>query len=117
MAQFESIKDQIAAAGANLLYVAAQKSGGFFKPAKHLMRHPGCFPFLVDEDRKVVKAYGLYHRFGIDAFNIARPATLVVDRGGVLRFVYRSENQLDRAPIEQVLEVLQTLQAGGSLPV
>ena len=113
MARFESIKDQIAGAGGNLLYIAAEKRGGFFKPEKYFAEHPASFPFLLDEDRQVIKRYGLYHRLGTDAFNIAHPATLVLDRGGVIRFLYRGDGQADRAPLEQVLDALKKLQARG----
>jgi peroxiredoxin len=113
MARFESLKDQIAGAGGNLLYVAAEKRKGFFKPEKYLMEHQVSFPFLLDEGRKVIKRYGLYHRLGTDAFNIAHPATMVVDRGGVIRFIYRGDGQADRAPLEQVLDALKKLQATG----
>ncbi len=111
MARFESLKDQIAGAGGNLLYVAAEKRKGFFKPEKYLAEHTVSFPFLLDENRQVIKRYGLYHRLGTDAFNIAHPATLVVDRGGVIRFIYRGQGQADRAPLEQVLDALRNLQA------
>jgi peroxiredoxin len=113
MARFESLKDQIAGAGGNLLYVAAEKRKGFFKPDKYLSEHPVSFPFLLDEDRQVIKRYGLYHRLGTDAFNIAHPATLVVDRGGMIRFIYRGDGQADRAPLEQILDALKKLQATG----
>jgi peroxiredoxin len=106
MAQFEPLKEQIAGAGAGLLYIAAESRRGFFKPAKYLEEHPVSFPFLLDEDRSVTKAYGLYHRIGMDAFNIAHPATLVLDRSGVIRFIYRGDGQADRAPLEQVLDAL-----------
>ena len=96
-----------------MLYVAAEKRKGFFKPEKYLTEHQVSFPFLLDENRKVIKSYGLYHRLGTDAFNIAHPATLVVDRGGVIRFVYRGDGQADRAPLEQVLDALRKLQASG----
>ena len=109
MAQFELLTEQIGSAGASLLYVAAQKRQGFFKPAKFLAKNPVSFPFLLDEDRRVTKNYGLYHRLGADAFNIAHPATLVVERGGVLRFIYRGDGQTDRAPLQQVLELLRKL--------
>lgn len=113
MARFESIKDQIAGAGGNLLYIAAEKRRGFFKPEKYFAEHPVSFPFLLDEDRQVIKRYGLYHRLGTDAFNIAHPATLVLDGGGVIRFLYRGDGQADRAPLEQVLDALKKLQASG----
>jgi peroxiredoxin len=113
MAQFEPLKDHILSPGGNLLYIAAEKREGFFKPAKYLLEHPVSFPFLLDEDRKVTRTYGLYHWIGMDAFNIAHPATLVVDRGGVIRFIYRGDGQADRAPMEQVLDALRKLQTHG----
>ncbi len=107
MAQFEPLKREIEKAGASLLYIAAEKRGGLFKPEKYLAEHPVSFPFLLDEERKVTKAYGLYHRIGMDAFHIAHPATLVVDKGGVIRFVYVGANQHDWAPMERVLEAIR----------
>jgi peroxiredoxin len=109
MAQFEPHRDEIERAGAQLMFVAAEKGEGFFKPGKFLEKNPISFPFLLDEDRAVTKAYGLYHRFGHDAINIAHPASLVVDRQRVLRYIYRGDNQADRAPIEQVLEAAKKI--------
>ena len=96
-----------------MLYIAAEKREGFFKPGEYLQQHPVSFPFLLDEDRKVTRTYGLYHRIGMDAFNIAHPATLVLDRGGEIRFIYRGDGQADRAPLEQVLDALRKLQTRG----
>jgi peroxiredoxin len=109
MAQFEPHRDEIERAGAQLMFVAAEKGEGFFKPGKFLEKNPISFPFLLDEDRAVTKTYGLYHRFGHDAINIAHPASLVVDRQRVLRYIYRGDNQADRAPIEQVLEAAKKI--------
>jgi len=109
MAQFEPFHKEIEQAGAQLLFIAAEKRSGIFKPAKFLAEHPISFPFLLDEDRRVTKAYGVYHRLGPDAIHIARPATLVIDRGGVVRFIYRGANQNDRIPVAAVLEVLKRL--------
>jgi len=107
MAQLEPFKDEIEAVG-SLLYIAAEKRGGFFKPDQYLAKHPISFPFLLDEDRAVTKAYGIYHRLGTDAINIARPATFIVDRKGILRFIYVSSQQKDRAEVGLVLENLKT---------
>jgi peroxiredoxin len=109
MAQLEPLKEQIGQLGASLVYIAAEKSEGVWKPAKYLSEHPSSFPFLLDEDRSVTKAYGLYHAFGHDAFRIAHPATLIVDRSGI-RYIYRGENQTDRAPVEEILSVLRKIQ-------
>lgn len=89
------------------MYVAAEKRSGIFKPESFLAEHPVSFPFLLDEDRAVTKAYGVYHRLGKDAFNIARPATFVVNRSGIARLVYVGETQYDRAPVEEILKALR----------
>ena len=85
MAQFEPRKQEIEQAGAQLVFIAAEKREGVWKPVEFLRKHPVEFPFLLDEDRVVTKAYGIYHRIGMDAVNIAHPATIVVDRGGTVR--------------------------------
>lgn len=103
MTQLESQRREIWAAGAQLACVAAEKRDGVWKPATYLGKHPMSFPFLLDEDRAVTKAYGLHHVFGTDALNIAHPATLIVDKGGTLRYIYRGANQHDRAPLDEVL--------------
>jgi peroxiredoxin len=109
MTRVESIKSEIEQAGPELAYVAAEKRDGVFKPVKFLEKNPISFPFLLDEDRIVTKAYGLYHRIGLDALNIAHPATLVIDRERYVRFVYRGDNQGDRAPLEQVIAAAKAL--------
>ncbi len=103
------MKARIEQAGAELAYVAAEKRDGVFQPEKFLEKHPISFPFLLDEDRTVTKAYGLYHRFGIDAWNIAHPATVIIDRQRIVRFIYRGESQDDRTPLESIFEALTTV--------
>jgi peroxiredoxin len=113
MAQFEPVKSELERAGAQVVFIAAEKRDGMFKPVKFLEKNPVAFPFLLDEERTVTKAYGLYHRLGKDAINIAHPATLVVDGNGTVRYIYRGENQMDRAPIEQVMEAVKKLSTSG----
>jgi peroxiredoxin len=103
MAQLEPTKPQIEQAGAQLVYIAAEKRGGMFKPEHFLQEHP------------VTKAYGLYHRLGTDAINIAHPATLVIDGAGTVRCIYRGDTQLDRAPVEQFMEAVKKIQVSGGL--
>jgi peroxiredoxin len=107
MTQFESRRPEIEAAGAQLAFIAAEKRDGVWRPEKFLEKHPLASVFLLDEDRAVTKAYGLHHALGTDALNIAHPATLLVDRGGSVRYIYRGENQLDRAPLDEVIQALQ----------
>ena len=112
MAQFESLQDQVNRSGAALAFIAAEKRGGMFKPEKYLVEHPLSFPFLLDEDRAVTKAYGVYKRLGVDSFNIARPATFLVDAQVVVRYIYVGVGQTDRAPASEILAVVHKLGAG-----
>jgi peroxiredoxin len=106
MTQFESRRTEIETAGAQLAFIAAEKRDGVWRPGKFLEKHPISSVFLLDEDRAVTKAYGLHHALGTDAINIAHPATLVIDRGGSVRYLYRGDNQLDRAPVDEVIAAL-----------
>ena len=109
MAQFESQKQKVAKAGAQLVYIAAERRDGVWKPGKFLEKHPISFPFLLDEDSAVTKEYGLYHAIGFDAFDIAHPATLVIDRRAVVRWIYRGDNQYDRALLDEVLTAVREI--------
>jgi peroxiredoxin len=109
MAQVEPLKDQIAELKASLVYIAAEKREGLFHPEKHFREHPISFPFLLDEDRSVTRAYGVYHAIGRDAFNIARPATFVIGRDGKIRMICVGMDQHDRMPVQAILEVLRAI--------
>jgi peroxiredoxin len=113
MAQFEPLQTELEQLGASLLFVAAEKREGMFKPERFFGKHPVAFPFLLDEDRSATKAYGVYNRLSLEAIDIAKPATFVVDRNGIIRFIHVGNNQLDRAPLEQVMEAV----AGSEPPV
>jgi peroxiredoxin len=51
------------------------------------------FHILVDESREVTKRYGVWHRVGLDAWNISRPALFIIDASGVIRAVFVGESQ------------------------
>jgi peroxiredoxin len=51
------------------------------------------FYILVDETREVTKQYGVWHRLGLDAWNIARPALFVIDRTGTIRSIFVGDSQ------------------------
>lgn len=107
MAQFEPYREELKMEGASLVFIAAEKRQGVFKPLEFLVKNPISFPFLFDEDRAVTKKYGVYQRLGVDAINIARPATFVIDRDGIIRYLHVGSTQLDRAPIDAVLAAVR----------
>ena len=113
MAQLEPIKDERAGWATSLVYIAAEKRSGMFHPEKYFAEHPISFPFLLDEDRRITKAYGVHHAVGLDALNIAHPATFIVDRHGMIRMIYVGLDQHDRMPVQAILEVLRTIPKEG----
>jgi peroxiredoxin len=112
MAQVESRKAEIEAAGSALAFIAAEKRDGVWRPGRFLEKHPISSPFLLDENRAVTKVYGLHHALATDALNIAHPATLIIDRSGIVRYVYRGDNQNDRAALGEVIAAAQSLGGG-----
>ncbi len=114
MAQFESRKVEIDGVGAQTVFIAAEKRDGVWKPSRFLEKHPISAPFLLDEDRAVTKNYGVHQPLATDALNIAHPATFLIDRSGVVRYIYRSENQHDRAPLDEVLKAAQQIQSNNA---
>jgi peroxiredoxin Q/BCP len=63
------------------------------------------FPVLSDTDHKVIDAYDLLNPDG----NIAKAAVFVVDRKGVVRWVFLDENYRIRPVNEAILSELRKL--------
>jgi peroxiredoxin len=64
------------------------------------------FDVLVDESREVSKAYGVWHRIGLDAWNIARPALFLIDPDGSIRYSFVGESQEEFPAHEEILKAL-----------
>jgi len=69
------------------------------------------FNILVDESRDVLRAYGVWHRLGMDAWNIARPALFVIGSDGVIRAVFVGETQAEFPTPDELNEILPELQS------
>ena len=67
------------------------------------------FFILVDESREVTKQYGVWHRLGLDAWNIARPALFVIDRTGTIRAIFVGESQEEFPSPDEIDSVLSGL--------
>ena len=106
MTQLESSYDEFTKRGAGLVVIAAQKIEGMFRAKKHIQQHDYPFTVLFDENRSVTRAYGVYHRLGADAFNIAHPASFVVGPDGRVSWIAISPNQAERPETEDILEAV-----------
>lgn len=67
------------------------------------------YPLLVDKDRSVIKSYGVYHWLSFEAYNIARPATFIIDKLGIIRYMYIGSHQFDLVDHAEVLEHLKSI--------
>ena len=64
------------------------------------------FEVLIDGTREVVKAYGVWHRIGLDAWNIARPAVFLIDRDRSIRYSFIGTSQTQFPTHEEILRAI-----------
>jgi methyl-accepting chemotaxis protein len=64
------------------------------------------FEILIDETRDVVKAYGVWHRIGLDAWNISRPAVFLIDRDRSIRYSFIGRSQTEFPSHEEILQAI-----------
>jgi peroxiredoxin len=71
---------------------------------RHYIEETGLpFDILVDERRDTLRAYGVWHRIGLDAWNIARPAVFLIEQRGDISWSYIGDNQRDFPAVETLL--------------
>lgn len=92
--------------GALVAAVIAQKMD---RVQEYLSKETFPYPLLVDEDRQVVKDYGVHVKVSWEAYNIARPATFILDREGVIRYEYVGSTQFDFPSDDDMLDALDRL--------
>ena len=61
------------------------------------------FDILIDERRDMAKAYGVWHRVGLDAWNIARPAVFVIEQDGKIGYSFIGDNQKEYPGQDEIL--------------
>ncbi len=65
------------------------------------------FDILVDDSRETVKAYGVWHPVGLDAWNIARPALFLIGRDGLIRYSFVASWQFEFPTQEEILHEIE----------
>jgi peroxiredoxin len=64
------------------------------------------FDILVDERRDVLRAYGVWHRIGVDAWNIARPAVFLIETDRRILYSFIADQQREFPAQEEILAAL-----------
>ncbi len=62
------------------------------------------FNILIDESREVSKAYGVWQRIGLDAWNIARPSLFLIEPTGAIRYSFIAARQDEFPSHEEILK-------------
>lgn len=109
MTRFESLEKQFQDRQAAVAFVAGQKKDGPLGAGGYLEEHPLSHPYLLDQRREVIKAYGVYRPLGVDGIRTAHPSTFLIDASGRVRWIYVGENQKDRPAMEDVLNEIDKL--------
>jgi peroxiredoxin len=64
------------------------------------------FDILIDERRDMAKAYGVWHHFGLDAYNIARPAVFLIEQDGRISYSFVGDHQREYPSQDELLRVI-----------
>jgi methyl-accepting chemotaxis protein len=67
------------------------------------------FEILIDETRNVAKAYGVWHAWGLDAYNIARPAVFLIDRASVIHYSFIARRQSQYPSPQEITGAIEEL--------
>ena len=86
--------------------IVAQKSDAV---SAFLERNPLPFRVLIDESRDVLRAYGVWHRIGVDAWNIARPALFLIAHDGSIVRSFIAKRQDQFPDHEEILRWIEQL--------
>lgn len=89
-----------------VVLVVAQRS----EKVKRYVEESGIpMDILIDESRDVLRAYGVWHRVGLDALNIARPALFLIDRDRSIRFSFVADRQDEYPTHDEILTEIDRL--------
>ena len=67
------------------------------------------YDILIDETRAVAKSYGVWHAWGLDAYNIARPAVFLIDRTGLIRYSFIGKWQDQYPAPDEIMNAIEEL--------
>jgi peroxiredoxin len=109
LAELARNSPEYAARGVQVVAIVAQSSDA----VKRYIEDTGLpFNILIDHSRDVLKAYGVWHRLGLDAWNIARPALFLIDPSGSIHFSFVGGHQAEFPSHGDILKAIDRLKAG-----
>jgi peroxiredoxin len=70
------------------------------------------FDILIDERRDMIRAYGVWHRMGLDAWNIARPAVFLIEPDGRISYSFIGDQQREYPAQREILDAADKMTNG-----
>jgi peroxiredoxin len=67
------------------------------------------FEILIDETWEVAQAYGVWHAWGLDAYNIARPAVFLIDQSGAIHYSFIASRQSQYPSPQEVTGAIEEM--------
>ena len=64
------------------------------------------FDILIDERRDVLRAYAVWHRIGLDAWNIARPAVFLIDTDRRIQYSFIGDRQREFPAQDEIVTAI-----------
>ena len=64
------------------------------------------FDILIDERRDMSRAYGVYHRMGLTAYNIARPAVFLIDQDARIAYSFIGDTQREYPAQDEIIAAI-----------
>ena len=93
----------IQAHGVQVVPVLAQRADA----VRHYIEETGLpFDILIDERRDALRAYGVWHRIGLDAWNIARPGWFLIEPSGAIVWSFIGDNQKEAPALADLLRAV-----------
>lgn len=98
--------EKIKQAGADLIAISADAQDYAWSMAQTTGAK---YQILSDSDRKVIQSYGILNPK--ENGGIAHPTIIIVDKAGVIRYLYVGKDPQDRPPDETVIEEIKKVAA------
>ena len=103
MGELAGALDQFTARDVQVVPVLAQRADA----VRRYIEETGLpFNILIDERRDTVRAYGVWHRMGIDAWNIAHPAWFLIERDSAISWSFIGDHQTEHPDHQALLEAV-----------
>jgi methyl-accepting chemotaxis protein len=105
MGHIREIYPEFEKRGARVVVIMAESLA---RMQEFLDKHKYPFPVLSDVRREVVKAYGVYVRVNFESVNISRPSEVILDKDGIVKYIYIGRIQTDFPTDDEIFAVLDS---------